>query len=62
MRETNKFKLGLFVIFSIIVLIAAVFFIIQDSLTYPKLKAEIEAMEKQRDKLIAHSKADLPSA
>ncbi|MBO4899716.1 MAG: DUF202 domain-containing protein [Lachnospiraceae bacterium] len=47
-------------ILSLFLMIAAVFFIIKDRLTYPKLKAELEAMEKQRDELIAHSKADLP--
>ena len=47
-------------ILSLFLMIAAVFFIIKDRLTYPKLRAELEAMERQRDELIAHSKADLP--
>ena len=47
-------------ILSLFLMIAAVFFIIKDCLTYPKLKAEIEMMERQRDELIARSKAELP--
>ena len=47
-------------ILSLFLMIAAIFFIIKDRLTYPKLKAEIELMERQRDELIARSKAELP--
>ena len=45
---------------SLFLMLAAVFFIVKDRLTYPRLKAEIENMEKQRDEIIAHSRADLP--
>lgn len=45
---------------SVFLMLAAIFFIVKDRLTYPRLKAEIENMEKQRDEIIARSKADLP--
>ncbi len=47
-------------ILSLFLMIAAAYFFIQDRLTYPKLKAEIEKMEELRDEVIAQSKADLP--
>ncbi|MCR5108496.1 MAG: hypothetical protein K6B28_10065 [Lachnospiraceae bacterium] len=41
-------------------MLSAIYFIIKDRKIYPKLSAEIEEMERQRDEIISNSRADLP--
>jgi hypothetical protein len=45
---------------SLFLLLAAIYFFVKDRLTYPRLKRELEAMEKQKDSIVAHSRACLP--
>ena len=45
-------------ILSVFLLIAAVYFIIKDRMTYPRMKKEIEKMETEKNRIIGERKSD----
>ena len=47
-------------VLSLFLLAAAVYFIIKDRLTYPRLMQRLKEMERQKDEIFERSRADLP--